>query len=163
TARELNAELTGAAATLGEGSASPRVWSERFAAARSAAGWPGPLAADGVGAQTRLRWHQLLQELGGLAAGLGAPAVQEAASRLPREGLTESLVDATGRPWTAALPLPRGTRSLDLQNQCPFRAYAELRLGCTRRERVEPGIAPNRRGELLHAALESLWERLGDS
>src|SRR5204862_7408232 len=84
-------------------------------------------------------------------------------ARLHREGLTETLVDAMGRPWTAALPLPRGTRSLDLQNQCPFRAYAELRLGCTRRERVEPGIAPNRRGELLHAALESLWEQLGDS
>ena len=291
TARELNAQLTGAAATLGEGSASPRVWSERFAAALSAAGWPGPLAADGVGQQTRLRWHELLDELGGLTAGVGSLAREEAlrlvhelASRTPyrpadedpsvtvspvtsdpvvrydgiwvaglhaeafpqppqpdpflplgaqvasgvpsasaahrlaqaraqlaawrrsadelilsapahaedlellpspllagtapeplprraawlparlhREGLTESLVDATGRPWTAALPLPRGTRSLDLQNQCPFRAYAELRLGCTRRERVEPGIAPNRRGELLHAALESLWERLGDS
>src|SRR2546430_13026861 len=31
-------------------------------------------------------------------------------ARLHHEGLTESLVDATGRPWTAALPLPRGTR-----------------------------------------------------
>ncbi|TLZ10063.1 MAG: hypothetical protein E6K31_11175 [Gammaproteobacteria bacterium] len=291
TARELNAQLTGAAATLGEGSASPRLWSERFAAALSAAGWPGPLAADGVGQQTRLRWHELLDELGGLTAGVGSLGREEALrlvhelasrtayrpadedpsvtvspvpsdpvvrydgiwvaglhaeafpqppqpdpflplgaqvasgvpsasathrlaqaraqlaawrrsadelilsapahaedlellpspllagtapeplprrsawlpARLHREGLTESLVDATGRPWTAALPLPRGTRSLDLQNQCPFRAYAELRLGCTRRERVEPGIAPNRRGELLHAALESLWERLGDS
>src|SRR5205814_10695185 len=38
-----------------------------------------------------------------------------------------SLIDATGPPWTPAQPLPRGTRSLTLQNQCPFRAYAELR------------------------------------
>src|SRR5207237_1098604 len=82
---------------------------------------------------------------------------------LHREGLTESLIDATGRPWAPAQPLPRGTRSLDLQNQCPFRAYAELRLGSTRRESVEPGIAPHRRGELLHAALQRLWERLRDS
>src|SRR6202035_2634991 len=82
---------------------------------------------------------------------------------LHREGLTEALIDATRRPWGAAQPLPRGTRSLDLQNQCPFRAYAELRLGSTRRESVEPGIAPNRRGELLHAALQKLWERLRNS
>src|SRR5438067_2469795 len=74
TARELNAQLTGAAATLGEGSASPRLWSERFAAALSAAGWPGPLAADGVGQQTRLRWHELLDELGGLTAGVAPRA-----------------------------------------------------------------------------------------
>jgi len=82
---------------------------------------------------------------------------------LHREGLTETLIDATGRPWVAAQPLPRGTKSLDLQNQCPFRAYAELRLGSTRRESAEPGIAPNRRGELLHAALQKLWEQLRDS
>src|SRR5207302_222150 len=63
---------------------------------------------------------------------------------LHREGLTESLIDATGPPWTPAQPLPRGTRSLTLQNQCPFRAYAELRLGSTRRETVEPGIACTR-------------------
>jgi RecB family exonuclease len=82
---------------------------------------------------------------------------------LHREGLTETLIDATGRPWAAAQPLPRGTKSLDLQNQCPFRAYAELRLGSTRRESAEPGIAPSRRGELLHAALQKLWEQLRDS
>ena len=289
--RELSGTLTSAATALGEGSASPRAWSERFAAALTAAGWPGPLAANGDGQQAQLRWHELLDEFGGLtgslaplprdealrllheladrapfrpadedpsvavsaalvdpivrydgiwvaglhaeafpqppepdpflplaaqlaanvpaasAAGrlaqaraligawrrsggelvLSSPAYAEDLELLPspllaglapatgparapwlparlrREGLTESLVDASGRPWAPAQPLPRGTRSLDLQNLCPFRAYAELRLGCTRRERIEPGIAPNRRGELLHAALQRLWERLGDS
>lgn len=291
TARELSAQLATAAAALGEGSASPRLWSERFAAALSAAGWPGPLAADSGGQQTLLRWRELFDEFRGLTGGAGSLPCEEALrvlhelaartsyrpadedpsvtvspalsdpvvrydgiwvaglhaeafpqppqpdpflplaaqvaagvpsasaagrlaqaraqlaawrrsadelvlsapaqrfdlelqpspllagaapaplptrsvwlpARLQREGLTESLVDATGRPFTPAQPLPRGTRSLDLQNQCPFRAYAELRLGCMRRERIEPGIAPNRRGELLHAALQALWERLGDS
>jgi ATP-dependent helicase/nuclease subunit B len=291
TARELSAQLATAARALGEGSASPRAWSERFAAALSAAGWPGPLAADSAGQQTLLRWRELFDEFRDLTGGAGSLPLEEALrvlhelaartayrpadedpsvivspaladpvvrydgiwvaglhaeafpqppqpdpflalaaqvaagvpsasaagrlaqartqlaawrrsadelilsapahaedlellpslllegaapeplalrsvwlpARLQREGLTESLVDATGRPWTPAQPLPRGTRSLDLQNQCPFRAYAELRLGCTRRERIEPGIAPNRRGELLHAALQALWEQLGDS
>src|SRR5207302_1177026 len=102
-----------------------------------------------------------------LLAGAGLEPPAQSAPWLPaslhREGLTESLIDATGRPWAPAQPLPRGTRSLDLQNQCPFRAYAELRLGSTRRESVEPGIAPHRRGELLHAALQKLWEGLRDS
>lgn len=293
--RELSGALANAAIALGEGSASPRVWSERFAAALTAAGWPGPLATHGDGQQAQLRWHELLDEFGGLTgslaplpcdealrlvheladrtpfrpadedpsvavsaalvdpivrydgiwvaglhaeafplppepdpflplaaqlaanvpaasgagrlaqarallgawrrsagelvlsspayaedlellpsplvAGLASARASAAAparapwlpARLRREGMTESIVDASGRPWAAAQPLPRGTRSLDLQNLCPFRAYAELRLGCTRRERIEPGIAPNRRGELLHAALQRLWERLGDS
>ena len=290
-AREFSAQLTNAAAALGEGSGSPRAWSERFAAALTAAGWPGPAAAHSAGQQTLMRWHELLEEFGELGGSLGSvaraqalgllrelaasrafrpadadptvtvspaladPVVQydgiwvaglhaevfpqpvqpdsflplpaqlaagipaaSAAGRLAqarallaalsrasvelvlsaplysedlqllpspllagaeleppaqsapwlpaslhREGLTESLIDATGRPWAPAQPLPRGTRSLDLQNQCPFRAYAELRLGSTRRESVEPGIAPHRRGELLHAALQKLWERLRDS
>ena len=290
-AREFTAQLANAAAALGEGSASPRAWSERFTAALAAAGWPGPRAAQSAGQQTLMRWHELLEEFGELSGSVGFVAraealdlVRELAARsafrpadadltvtlspaladpvvrydgvwvaglhaevfpqplqpdpflplpaqvaagvpaasaagrlaqartllaalcrgadelvlsapmysedlellpsallagatleapaqrllwlpatLHREGLTEALIDATGRPWVAAQPLPRGTRSLDLQNQCPFRAYAELRLGSTRRESVEPGIAPNRRGELLHAALQKLWERLRNS
>jgi ATP-dependent helicase/nuclease subunit B len=290
-AREFTAQLADAAAALGEGSTSPRAWSERFTAALAAAGWPGPRAAESAGQQTLMRWHELLEEFGDLSGSIGAVArgealslVKELATRsafrpadadltvtlspaladpvvrydgiwvaglhaeafpqpvepdpflplpaqvaagipaasaagrlaqartllaawgrgadelvlstplysqdlellpspllagaaaeapaqrwlwlpasLHREGLTETLIDATGRPWVAAQPLPRGTKSLDLQNQCPFRAYAELRLGSTRRESIEPGIAPNRRGELLHAALQKLWEQVRDS
>jgi ATP-dependent helicase/DNAse subunit B len=65
--------------------------------------------------------------------------------------------------WSSQLPLPSGTRSLELQNQCPFRAYAELRLGSQELGVPEPGIAPDARGKLLHDALQRLWDRLGDS
>jgi ATP-dependent helicase/DNAse subunit B len=71
--------------------------------------------------------------------------------------------DDVGLPWSPQLPLPSGTRSLELQNQCPFRAYAELRLGSQELGVPEPGIAPDARGQLLHAALQQLWERLADS
>src|SRR6185437_9665984 len=71
--------------------------------------------------------------------------------------------DDAGVAWSPQLPLPSGTRSLELQNQCPFRAYAELRLGSLELGVPEPGIAPDARGQLLHAALQQLWERLGDS
>ncbi len=83
--------------------------------------------------------------------------------RLRREGLTETLIDRIGLPWDVSRPLPRGTKSVDLQNACPFHAYGELRLGCSDLEAPEPGIAAKLRGQLLHAALDKLWQVLGDS
>jgi RecB family exonuclease len=83
--------------------------------------------------------------------------------RVHRDGLLETVEDALGVSWPKDRPLPSGTRSLDLQNQCPFRAYAELRLGSTPLDAPEPGIAADLRGQLLHAALQKLWERLRDS
>jgi ATP-dependent helicase/nuclease subunit B len=84
-------------------------------------------------------------------------------ARLHRSGLLTEWRDDVGVTWNSQLPLPSGTRSLELQNQCPFRAYAELRLGSQVIGVPEPGIAPDARGQLLHAALQQLWERLGDS
>ena len=83
--------------------------------------------------------------------------------RVHREGLLETFDDPIGPAWPIEQPLPSGTRSLELQNQCPFRAYAELRLGSTPLDAPEPGIAADLRGQLLHAALQKLWERLHDS
>jgi ATP-dependent helicase/nuclease subunit B len=83
--------------------------------------------------------------------------------RLHRPGLLTEWWDDVGATWNSQLPLPSGTRSLELQNQCPFRAYAELRLGSAELGVSEPGVAPDVRGQLLHAALQRLWERLGNS
>ena len=83
--------------------------------------------------------------------------------RMHREGMLESLEDSVGTVWPTQKPLPSGTRSLELQNQCPFRAYAELRLGSTPLDAPEPGVAADLRGQLLHAALQKLWSRLRDS
>ncbi|HTW37599.1 MAG TPA: PD-(D/E)XK nuclease family protein [Steroidobacteraceae bacterium] len=84
-------------------------------------------------------------------------------ARLHRPGLLTEWRDEVGIAWNPQLPLPSGTRSLELQNQCPFRAYAELRLGTQELGVPEPGVAPDARGKLLHAALQQLWNRLGDS
>ena len=84
-------------------------------------------------------------------------------SRIRREGLTESVDDSTGVPWELSRPLPSGTRSVELQNLCPFRAYAEMRLGSSELDVPEPGVPPDVRGMLLHAALERLWRELRDS
>ena len=83
--------------------------------------------------------------------------------RFHREGMLETLEDSVGVAWPTEKPLPSGTRSIELQNQCPFRAYAELRLGSTPLDAPEPGVAADLRGQLLHAALQKLWSRLRDS
>jgi ATP-dependent helicase/nuclease subunit B len=85
------------------------------------------------------------------------------ALQLHREGQTHSFEDSVGLPWDPAKPLPLGTRSVDLQNRCPFRAYAELRLGGDELSVPEPGVPADVRGMLLHAALEALWRALGNS
>ena len=95
-----------------------------------------------------------------------APARPQRSTWLPaslhREQRTEQLPDHTGVAWNLAAPLPRGTKTLDLQNTCPFKAYAELRLGSVELPLAEPGIPAVDRGTLLHDALEAVWRRLRD-
>lgn len=290
-ARELEGLARRAAGLLGEGSASPRRWSERFDAALTALTWPGELPPDSAVQQLRLRWRELLEDFGELAGSVGsleraaalktlhalavrtvyrpadedvpvtisptladpivvydgiwvgglsadvlpmpvapdaflplqaqlaagmaeasaagrraqaqallaawrrtttelvlsvparegdlellpspclaglAPAEQAPRAmwlplRLHRDGCTEGREDARGAAFTAPKPLPAGTRAISLQNDCAFRAYAELRLGAKAPEHAEPGVRADQRGLLLHAALQLLWERLRDS
>ena len=300
-AREIAAQVNKAGVALGQGAASAREWSERFKAALEAFGWPGERARGSGEQQTLVRFYELLDEFGQLAAAMrsisrdnaiqwfgelaartayrpadndavvtisstlvapvvrydaiwiaglhaeafpqpvqpdpfiplaaqlaaGVPAASAAGRlaearalltswraaadglvlstparaqdlellpspllaewmsaaqagpavaprpaqasqpwlplRLHREAMLESLVDDVGVVWPIDKPLPSGTRSLELQNNCPFRAYAELRLGGSPLDAPEPGIAVDMRGQLLHAALQKLWQRLRDS
>ncbi|HTB67400.1 MAG TPA: PD-(D/E)XK nuclease family protein [Steroidobacteraceae bacterium] len=75
----------------------------------------------------------------------------------------ERYEDAPGLAWAAGVPLPAGTRAVELQSRCPFRAYAQLRLAADPLESPLPGISPRERGRMLHRALELLWQRLGGS
>ena len=84
-------------------------------------------------------------------------------ARLHRHDQLERVVDATAPAWPAAERLPWGTRLLELQSQCAFRAFGELRLGSRALDAPEPGVPPLERGELLHGALEALWRTLADS
>lgn len=75
----------------------------------------------------------------------------------------ERIDDFEGPAWPAEATLPGGSRSLELQALCPFRAYAELRLDATSLDAPAPGIAPDERGRWLHRALERFWRETGDS
>ncbi|HXV40625.1 MAG TPA: PD-(D/E)XK nuclease family protein [Steroidobacteraceae bacterium] len=64
-------------------------------------------------------------------------------------------------PPIAAARARGGARVLELQSQCPFRAFARLRLRAEPLEEPQPGIDRRVRGQLLHRALQSLWSELG--
>jgi ATP-dependent helicase/nuclease subunit B len=80
-----------------------------------------------------------------------------------RPNMLECIDDGMGVPWPVGQTLPAGTRSLELQNLCGFRAYSELRLGSGELGVPEPGVPFTVRGQLLHAALHVLWRHLRDS
>ena len=86
--------------------------------------------------------------------------------------LLEAIRGAAGREprpsdralaWPAQQALPGGTRSLQLQSLCPFRAAAELRLRAAPLSEPVPGLDRFERGQLLHHALHLVWSQLRDS
>jgi len=56
-----------------------------------------------------------------------------------------------------------GATILKLQAQCPFWAFAEIRLAAKPFDEIELGVSPALRGSLVHAVLAKLWQNLGSS
>jgi RecB family exonuclease len=72
----------------------------------------------------------------------------------------EPVVDDSA-PALASARAHGGARVLELQAQCPFRAFAELRLRASALEEPQAGIDRRLRGQVLHRSLERLWADLG--
>jgi probable DNA repair protein len=75
----------------------------------------------------------------------------------------ERVVDDQGPPVEITAMTSGGTRALELQAKCPFRAFAEIRLNARELESPEPGFDPRERGGFLHAALEHFFRRFPSS
>jgi ATP-dependent helicase/nuclease subunit B len=50
-----------------------------------------------------------------------------------------------------------GSNLLTAQSQCPFKAFATVRLGAEEWTPAEPVLTPAQRGELLHALMHAIW------
>lgn len=61
---------------------------------------------------------------------------------------------------TLPQPARGGTRTLELQSLCPFRAQAELRLRAQPLPRVSLGVEPIDRGTIFHNVLDEVWRHL---
>jgi ATP-dependent helicase/nuclease subunit B len=65
-------------------------------------------------------------------------------------------------PATLTRPLAGGAERLRVQQDCPFRAQAQWRLGAKAAETLSDGLSAAARGTLLHLLLQRLWEELSD-
>lgn len=50
-----------------------------------------------------------------------------------------------------------GASVLTFQSQCPFKAFAAVRLAAKAWEPAQPALTPAQRGQLLHAVLHAIW------
>ncbi len=71
----------------------------------------------------------------------------------------ETLEDHSGPPCGDAA-LKGGTSLFKLQAACPFKAFAELRLGARALDQPEPGLSVLDRGQLIHRILKRVWQQL---
>jgi probable DNA repair protein len=78
-----------------------------------------------------------------------------------RTAQRESFADTQGVAVDLSLPVRGGVKPLELQAECGFHAYGEIRLGAEPLDEPIPGIDPRDRGMLLHKALELVWIKLG--
>lgn len=94
------------------------------------------------------------------AADLGLLSSSSYAEQLLSASRVETIHDHRGPPCDDTT-LRGGTFLFKLQAACPFKAFAELRLGARAPDEPVPGLDVLDRGRLVHRILERIWERLG--
>ncbi len=72
--------------------------------------------------------------------------------------LTELQHDSA--PFLEQTMIRGGSRIFKLQAACPFRAFAELRLGAQPLGQIQIGLNAMARGNLLHRIMEKVWDKL---
>jgi probable DNA repair protein len=98
------------------------------------------------------RPSRLIVQLAGPAQGLSPELV---ASPIP-DPLTISFEDYSRIPFSPG-KVRGGADVLTAQSQCPFKAFATVRLAAQDWKPAEAGLTPSQRGKLLHAVLHAVW------
>ena len=78
-----------------------------------------------------------------------------------RESRRIEVVEDHNGPALADSSAGGGTSLFKLQAMCPFKAFAELRLGATELDEPETGLSALDRGLLMHRVLQRIWDVLG--
>ena len=95
--------------------------------------------------------------------GAGTRIARPLAAQLHRANRVQRFDDVRGAALPPGNDIPSGSRALQLQAQCAFSAYTQLRLAALPIEENRAGIDPRDRGRFLHSALEQLWRQLGSA
>ena len=78
-----------------------------------------------------------------------------------RESRRGEVVEDHNGPGLADASAGGGTSLFKLQAMCPFKAFAELRLGATELDEAKNGLSALDRGLLMHRVLQRIWDVLG--
>lgn len=79
--------------------------------------------------------------------------------QIQRSSRMETIQDHRAPPC-GNVPFRAGTSLFKLQAACPFRAFAELRLGARAPDQPQPGLNALDRGHLVHGILKRVWDQL---
>lgn len=91
---------------------------------------------------------------------LDVDTIQSLGERIQCSSKMEIIEDHQGLPFAEG-KVRGGTNLFKLQAACPFRAFAELRLGATVPGIAQSGLDARDRGRLMHRILDILWQGLG--
>lgn len=79
-------------------------------------------------------------------------------------GTMEVLLDEKAPAYQpTATVVAGGSKAIQLQANCPFWAFAEIRLRALPSPRVNIGLTPAQRGSILHKVLAQVWQHLKTS
>ncbi len=95
------------------------------------------------------------------SAELTVPASPPSRERMAFDHARLEPVPEVPLPALAATTVRGGARLLELQAQCAFRAFAEIRLSSSPLVEPQAGFDRRLRGIVLHRALQELWGRFG--
>lgn len=93
-------------------------------------------------------------------AGVPVPVPHELAPPAPLPPVTIAIEDRSTAPCTISeetVKFSGGSTLLTTQSQCPFKAFATVRLQAQSWQLAETGLTPAMRGQLLHSVLHAIW------
>ena len=88
------------------------------------------------------------------------PGARASSAQFEARPALDVLIDGSLPAFAEDEVVKGGSRLLELQGACPFRAAVELRLGGVELEDPEAGIAATERGKLAHAVLQAFWDEV---
>jgi len=91
---------------------------------------------------------------------LAAAQPDDAATLIQASAQLHSVEDTHGPELAAGTKVKGGTRLLENQARCPFKAFALHRLGIRKLEEAGLGLDPRQHGNLFHHSMELFWKQV---
>ena len=89
-------------------------------------------------------------------AGLPTAIAGDLAPPSHEDPMTSLIEDFSSKPFDGGR-LQGGSAILSFQSQCPFKGFANARLGAQSWDAAENGLSARQRGQILHDVLHSIW------